>query len=270
MKILILYFSGTGNTYFAAKSIKESISSEQYITLSPVETFNPERITDFDILMFGFPVYACRMPGFLKSFTDKFALPKTKKMILFSTFAGMPCNAMQKAANYFSGRGFNVIYSKGLKLPGSDALTFIKKKSLYAKKLLNKDFKKGIKSLTEGIKYAIYHDKSRFVIKKNVFLAPVDFSMKLIKPIEHKLSGKLYANEKCTLCGICEAVCPVDNIKIKNGKVIFKNNCVLCLRCITQCPAEAIQIGSLTKDTIRWKGPDHNFNAYLLLKENNK
>jgi hypothetical protein len=34
---------------------------------------------------------------------------------------------------------------------------------------------------------------------------------------------------------------------------------VLCLRCLHACPQEAIQIGKLTVDKFRWKGPKGDF-----------
>ncbi len=271
MKILILYFSGTGNTHFVATVIKEALSDE-LVKISPVETFSPLKIKNFDILIFGFPIYGCKMPEFLKQFADKFTIPKTKKMILFSTFSLSSCNAMKYTANYFTEKGFNVIYAKGIKMPGSDGLLLVKRNSSSVKRLSEKNFKddKKINNLVKEIREAIYKKDTKPVIQQNVFfdlIAPIN---KIPHFLERKIADRLYANEKCTHCGICEAVCPTDNIKVTKEKVIFGNECVLCLRCITQCPAEAIQIGNFTKGTVRWKGPDHNFNAYLLLKGNSK
>ncbi|MDP8257847.1 MAG: 4Fe-4S binding protein [Candidatus Aadella gelida] len=47
-------------------------------------------------------------------------------------------------------------------------------------------------------------------------------------------------NEKCTGCGACVSVCPVDAIKIENGKAVISEECVDCGECVTQCPVEAL------------------------------
>jgi len=47
-------------------------------------------------------------------------------------------------------------------------------------------------------------------------------------------------NEKCTGCGVCVDVCPVNAIKLENGKAVIGDECVDCESCIAQCPVEAI------------------------------
>jgi flavodoxin/NAD-dependent dihydropyrimidine dehydrogenase PreA subunit len=266
MRILIIYFSGTGNTHYIAERIKKSLSGET-VKSYPIEHFNGKETNNFDILIFGFPVYGCKMPEFLKQFTEKFALTKSKKVILFSTYGYTPCNAMKYAANYFSEKGFNVIYSKGIKMPGSDGLLLIKKDSKRAKQLISKDFEKDkkIDQFLQEIKSAIYKKDSEPVIQQNLLFNLVMPLMAIVEPLIMKFATKLYANENCTHCGICEAVCPVNNIIVTKEQVLFGKECVLCLRCITQCPAEAIQIGNFTKGTVRWKGPNGTFNP---LKDN--
>ena len=47
-------------------------------------------------------------------------------------------------------------------------------------------------------------------------------------------------NEKCTGCGACVDVCPVNAIKIENEKAVIGEECIDCGACIAQCPVEAI------------------------------
>lgn len=50
---------------------------------------------------------------------------------------------------------------------------------------------------------------------------------------------------KCTGCGICASVCPVEMYEIANGKPKIKakpESCVLCRACENTCPAEAITV----------------------------
>jgi ferredoxin len=47
--------------------------------------------------------------------------------------------------------------------------------------------------------------------------------------------------EKCTKCGICERVCPMDNKKVfqeKNKKIVNSYNCINCFRCVDKCPED--------------------------------
>jgi len=45
--------------------------------------------------------------------------------------------------------------------------------------------------------------------------------------------------QKCTKCGICYQVCPLDDedvYEIKDRKVVNSKNCVMCFECVKKCP----------------------------------
>jgi Fe-S-cluster-containing hydrogenase component 2 len=47
--------------------------------------------------------------------------------------------------------------------------------------------------------------------------------------------------EKCTGCGTCAEVCPVEAVKVENEKaVVDEEACIDCGTCIEECPEEAI------------------------------
>ena len=49
--------------------------------------------------------------------------------------------------------------------------------------------------------------------------------------------------EKCTGCGSCAEVCPVEAIKIEKDKAIIdEDECVSCGTCLDECPAEALSM----------------------------
>lgn len=48
--------------------------------------------------------------------------------------------------------------------------------------------------------------------------------------------------EKCIGCGICENICPVEAIKIEDGKAEISDGCIECGACVGECPVEAISL----------------------------
>jgi Fe-S-cluster-containing hydrogenase component 2 len=49
--------------------------------------------------------------------------------------------------------------------------------------------------------------------------------------------------ETCTGCGACVEVCPVDAIKMEEGKaVVNSEECIDCGSCVGECPVEAISM----------------------------
>lgn len=56
-------------------------------------------------------------------------------------------------------------------------------------------------------------------------------------------SDKLHVNtDKCIVCGKCEKLCPMKNIKLVNKRILQNNQYTMCYRCINNCPKQAITL----------------------------
>ncbi|MFX1380416.1 MAG: flavodoxin family protein [Promethearchaeota archaeon] len=60
MKILVAYFSNTGNTEKVAQSIKEGLKGHD-LDLKPVKDVNPLSLKDYDLIFLGSGIYASRV-----------------------------------------------------------------------------------------------------------------------------------------------------------------------------------------------------------------
>jgi len=47
--------------------------------------------------------------------------------------------------------------------------------------------------------------------------------------------------EACIGCGACEGACPVEAIKMEDGKAVVSDACIDCGACISECPVDAIE-----------------------------
>ena len=60
------------------------------------------------------------------------------------------------------------------------------------------------------------------------------------------------ATSACIGCGKCVELCPLNNIRLENGKPLWGKNCTHCMACICYCPKEAIEYGKKSKGKPRY------------------
>ncbi|QVK19084.1 EFR1 family ferrodoxin [Mycoplasmatota bacterium] len=255
MKIALIYFSGTGNTEYVARYIKQN--------LEDVHLFNIEKIKDhdfksYDTLIFGYPVYACYPPKNVKEVLKSFP-EGNQSVYIYSTkgfYNGISLNIVSKILKK---KGYLVKGILSIKMPGSDGLAMMKKDSKTLKKMITKDFEH-LSKIDKWIKIIKNNKKQYSLINPLNYL--ISYSVKgVYNLVEKKMKDKFYADSTCTHCHLCEKNCPMNNISVTDTKVVFNKNCILCLRCLHQCPNESIQIGKITKGKYRYKGPTGDFKA---------
>lgn len=268
-RILVLYFSGTGNTCFCANYLRNRIDRKNInVTLGSIETFPKDRIADYDLLVVGFPVYACQLPSFVKDYFWDIPLVRSGFVFLFCTKGFYAGNAIYQAKNVLENSGYITLGFAEVTMPGSDGLAFLKPDSKMAKKLCDRDYEDidGLnwmaKAISEGIgQYPFVWEVPEYPVKKlfKGWVVGVLFHL-CYAGIFKILMRKFRSDNHCVQCGICTKICPSGNITLKHGKVSFDSKCWLCMRCIHQCPKASIQIGKGTVGKMRWKGPKGNFN----------
>lgn len=47
---------------------------------------------------------------------------------------------------------------------------------------------------------------------------------------------------RCTGCGICVSICPVEAIELIKGRAVVSDECIVCGQCLAQCPEGAISL----------------------------
>ncbi len=272
-RILILYFSGTGNTYFVSKFIQANLSGGNCdkADLFSIEDISGCDIAKYDFVILGFPIYGCEAPDILNEFIKGIKLVSLKKGFVFCTKAMYSGNAARNLIRRLRNIGFMILGYDEIVMPGSDGITFLNKNSSYMKKLSAKDFfrTKGLHEMVKKIQLLINSYRQAKEIR--VAFNPVRFLMtslfKIFIPITNRMKKKFYADDNCFQCGICIRICPQKNIIATNRKINFDNKCILCMRCINYCPNESIQIGGFTEGKARWKGPYDIYYSEVLLKK---
>jgi flavodoxin len=85
LKILVTYFSQTGNTEKVARSIFEGCEGED-VDIKPIKEVDPSRLKDYDIIFLGSVIYASRVHTTLVDLIAA-AQELPSKFIFFNTHA---------------------------------------------------------------------------------------------------------------------------------------------------------------------------------------
>ena len=59
-------------------------------------------------------------------------------------------------------------------------------------------------------------------------------------------------------CGVCERVCPADNVKVAD-MVTFGSRCEVCFACVHNCPQGAIHLKN-EKSAVRFRNENVSLN----------
>ncbi len=262
MKIIIIYFSGTGNTKLVSKTLSEHlILLGNDVSISSIEKFDFKRSGDYDCIGFGFPVYAWQAPKFYRELLEKKMPSLTDKAaFVFNTRAISSYMSNYYVAEILRKKGFIVFDCDNFTTPPNDWMIFFKKDNFMVKTkvLFANDVFENIKTFANRISDQLNHDYPikhlHFKLDIRAYIASKCFNypgMLLFNMVCKKWS---VLKDKCTRCRICVDNCPSHNITIdKNSSYpIFSNNCVYCFRCINKCPEEAIQLTRFSKDKYRY------------------
>jgi Pyruvate/2-oxoacid:ferredoxin oxidoreductase delta subunit len=111
----------------------------------------------------------------------------------------------------------------------------------------------------EGIVDLIRNNQKGKAKKKSKF--PMKSSYDKFLNEVNTMDEKYYTNENCNGCGICEKICPVDNIKLVNDKPEWQHGCQMCTACLHYCPQIGIEWGEFTVGRERYQ------NYYIKVKE---
>jgi ferredoxin/flavodoxin len=252
---MIFYFSGTGNSLFAAKNIAQE-QGEKILSIAK-ELDEKGSILEYELkegelLGFIFPVYAWAPPRIVLDFIRQMKLsggnPYIFSLSTCGAEEGQSTSIIQKSLNK---KGYTLANAFTLQMPNNYMLGVdVDSKEVQIAKLHAAGQR--LQKINE-----ILRERQRNVFQlipgKGQMLKSV-----LINPMFNRFgmnSKNFYATEKCTSCGTCERGCPVHTITVK-VRPAWKRNCTHCLACINSCPVQAIQYGKGTLGKGRYLHPD--------------
>lgn len=238
--MLGIYFSGTGNSKFAAECFCKNYDKDSK-ALSIEDQDAISEIKRSGLLVFSYPVQYSTVPKILRDFiTNNSELWMNKKVFIIATMGLFSGDGSGILGRLLHGFGAEVIGGLHLKMPDSIGDEKALKRPLEKNKELVKAAESKIK---ESVRLLKEGKPTREGLGPLYQMAGL-FGQRLY--FGHKTkeySSKLKINaDKCVGCGLCVKLCPMNNITVASGKAVSGNQCTMCYRCINKCPKQAITL----------------------------
>lgn len=283
---MIFYFSGTGNTKWAASKLA-SATHEDLISIAPYMRADdsshtlaePFILKENKRLGFVFPVHGWRVPKLVREFIGKMKVqreePDAERNSASAESKASSASARNQPFAYcvctagdsigLTIENLNEVISQN---PSLQALGITKVSSSYS--LIMPESYVGLPFMDVDPKEKEIRKKSKSaqelaVICEEIFDRKEGVSRLVKGPIPWfftKVVGGFFENvlitdkrfhvekDKCVKCGICANVCPVGDIKGGHGEYpewLHHKDCLTCFTCYHHCPHHAIEFGKQTQ-----------------------
>lgn len=237
-RIGIIYFSGTGNTEFVARNMKEHLeSNNKVVDLINIEKDKPN-LELYENIIVGGPVYVERYPEILLTYIDRELREYKGKVMLYSTQAAESETSVFKHGS--SSLPFlNITYSEYIVMPNNLYNMMFPKTPIDVQ---NKLFKEAVDKGNEAVD-SFLEGKCKEHLVGNGKVKFINWVYKIFyKYFAIRYMNKVTVNKDlCTDCKICERNCPTQSITLIDKEVKVKESCTLCQRCISRCPQNAFK-----------------------------
>jgi len=253
MKTIIYYFTGTGNSLAAARKIAAVLGDCELVPVATLAGTGDTITPGAERVGIVFPVYFSGMPVMVASFAERLDTHAVQYLFAVVTHGGGgesgALRQLDTILKQRQGRGLDAGF--GVPMPGNYILMYESPQGGKQQEILN-----GADSAIAGIAREVARcgkqAPSSALIPRilNTLIYP------WFRSRVHTSDSGFVVSDTCTSCGTCVAVCPAQNIELRDGRPVFLHRCELCCGCIHACPVQAIDSGPKTKGRQRYRNPD--------------
>jgi ferredoxin len=261
---IIYYFSGTGNSLYIARELKQRMPDSY---LQPVLSTNKTDIAAPQSERIGlvFPIYLSSIPGPIRTFIDNINMQPDQYIFAITTNCGYPGRVDYLLSKALKERGLKLHFYASLKMLSNNP-TGLMPTYLANKKWAEQSNEKSALEILPGLQKQLYRFAGDLTGKVNNIAPDIRPSLprrallsvtERISPSNSTKTIAFSVDHDCSSCGTCEKVCPADKVILSDGKPQWLNEtqCYFCYACFNFCPRQAILVKGYNKKTGRYSHP---------------
>lgn len=244
---MILCFSGTGNSRYVAEFIADKLGDTVVDLNEKIKHGDRSSIIVNGRLVIATPTYAWRIPRVVTEWIEKTDITATDGVWFVMTCGGEVGNAEKFNKLLCTQKRFDYRGTAQIVMPENYIAMFDAPQVDEAKQIVSNSIR-DIEKAAEQIKNEKPFKTLKTSLIDKLYSGIVN---DVFYPMFVK-SKAFYATDDCIGCGKCVKLCPLNNVKLADGKPVWGNNCTHCMACICYCPKEAIEYGHKSQGKPRY------------------
>lgn len=240
---MILYFSATGNTEYAAKEIARITEDTALNLLTKIKSSDYSEINSEKPFVICLPIYVCEFPLFLIEFLKKTKLSGNREIYFIFTSGGYSGRSCRQAKALSIRKKMIYKGCADIRMPrnyiASEVYPMLGEAEMKERIVKAKD---KIKETAEIIKADGKLKMRHVFLFESLIILPIAGPWRKFK----FTANDFYVKDSCIGCGKCAKLCPLNNITIVEKKPVWGDKCTHCMACICNCPKDSIEYGKIT------------------------
>ncbi len=251
MKTDIYYFTGSGNSLYVAQNLCKKIENSTIFSIPDV--INKANKISGEIIGIVCPIYFHNMPHIVRDFIKK--IKEAKYLFMVYSGAGELGAGVKATKKLFVAQ--NIKLSSLFNIPMPDNSTRYGEIPEEKQKEMFNNADKKIEDIVKKVNLKEEHFDSNNTSRFKTYIYPGILYKYLYGNMKTMDKG-FFVDKNCTGCSICQKVCPVNNISMKDNKPVWNvnNRCQVCCACHDWCPKGSIQHSSTKSGIKRYHNPN--------------
>ncbi len=250
---MIVYFTGTGNSRYAAQLLADRLGDTLVDATAQIKAGEKAQLRSKRPWIFVSPTYGWQIPHLFSDWIEHGDFRGSRDAYFVMTCGdGIGAAGARNEALGIQ-KAFRCLGTAKIVMPENYVAMFSvpgEEKAEEIRRAANED----LEALAELIR------RGESVPPASVGLMD-KFYTGVVNPVFYRFfikASPFFVTDACTSCEKCAKACPLDNITLVAGKPRWGDRCTHCMACICGCPAEAIEYGKKSRGKPRYQCPQYD------------